>query len=216
MKRLTLLGLLSLTLVLGAHGDVVINEVFGGGGNIGAPFNQDYVELFNNGATAVDIGGWTIQYQTATGTTFSLIAAIPTSTFLAAGDFYTVTAGPVPPGATGANVPNDQAGNNVAISTFSGKVFLFDNSPTPINIDLVGWGTNANQFEGAGPAPTMSNTTSIQRIANGFDSNNNSSDFRALSPTPEAFNVVPEPSTYAMIMVGAALLISGQRLRRKG
>ena len=214
MKKLALAIAFAVALPLASsRADIVVNEVYAGGNNSGAPFNQDFVELFNNGSAAVDIGGWTIQYQTATGTTFSLVGTVPSSTFLAAGDFYTITAAPVPAGATGANVPSDQVGANVNFANTGGKIFLFNNAPTPLTVDLVGWGT-ANQFE-TSPAPAMSNTVSIQRIANGFDSGDNGTDFRLLTPTPDAFNVIPEPSTYAMMGLGAMLLVGFQRFRRK-
>lgn len=214
MKKFALVAAVAVLASLStSRADIVINEVYAGGNNTNAPFNQDFVELFNNGSTQVDIGGWTVQYQPATSTVFSLIATIPANTFLLAGDFYTITAAPVPAGTTGANVPNDQAGNSVNLATAGGKVFLFNNAATPLTVDLVGWG-NANQAEGTA-APAMTNTTSLQRIANGFDSDNNSSDFRLLSPTPDAFNVIPEPSTYAMIGLGGLLLVGMQRFRRK-
>ena len=38
-----------------AAGGVVISQVFAGGGNTGAPFQRDYVELFNAGSAAVSL-----------------------------------------------------------------------------------------------------------------------------------------------------------------
>ncbi len=34
---------------------VVINEVYGGGGNSSAPYNSDFVELYNSGGTPFDL-----------------------------------------------------------------------------------------------------------------------------------------------------------------
>ncbi len=48
--------------------DVVISQVYGGGGNTNAPYTHDYVELFNRGASSVNLAGWSIQYASATGT----------------------------------------------------------------------------------------------------------------------------------------------------
>lgn len=45
---------------------VVISQVYGGGGNTGATYTNDFVELFNRGTTSVSINGWSIQYA-ATG-----------------------------------------------------------------------------------------------------------------------------------------------------
>ena len=49
---------------------VVISQVYGGGGNSGAPWHNDYIELFNLGGSAVDLTGWTVQYASAAGTTW--------------------------------------------------------------------------------------------------------------------------------------------------
>ena len=39
--------------------DIVISQVYGGGGNSGATITHDFVELYNRGATAVDVTNWT-------------------------------------------------------------------------------------------------------------------------------------------------------------
>lgn len=51
---------------------VLINEVYGGGGNGGAAFSRDFVELVNTGDTAVDLGSWSVQYASATGTSWQV------------------------------------------------------------------------------------------------------------------------------------------------
>ena len=40
--------------------NVVISEVYGGGGNSGAAFAQDFVELYNPTGSAIDIEGWSV------------------------------------------------------------------------------------------------------------------------------------------------------------
>src|ERR671931_1627540 len=47
--------------------NVVISQVYGGGGNTGAPYKNDFVELFNRGTSAIDLSGWSVQYASATG-----------------------------------------------------------------------------------------------------------------------------------------------------
>ena len=42
--------------------DVVISQVYGGGGNAGATLTNDFVELFNRGTTSVEPDGWSVQY----------------------------------------------------------------------------------------------------------------------------------------------------------
>ena len=45
-----------------ASPDIVISQVYGGGGNSGASFTNDFIELFNRGAAAVNITGWSDRY----------------------------------------------------------------------------------------------------------------------------------------------------------
>ena len=40
---------------LAAPGDVVISQVYGGGGNNGATHQNDFIELFNRSSAAVDL-----------------------------------------------------------------------------------------------------------------------------------------------------------------
>ena len=42
----------------GAQAQVVLSQVYGGGGNSGATFRNDFMDLRNNGATAVSLAGW--------------------------------------------------------------------------------------------------------------------------------------------------------------
>jgi len=45
--------------------DMVVSQVFAGGGNSGASFTNDFVELFNRGSTAIDVSTWSIQYASS-------------------------------------------------------------------------------------------------------------------------------------------------------
>ena len=45
---------------------VVISQVYGGGGNTGATFTHDFIELFNRGTSSVSLAGWSVQYTGAT------------------------------------------------------------------------------------------------------------------------------------------------------
>lgn len=52
--------------------------------------------------------------------------------------------------------------------------------------DFIGYGSSASSFEGAAPAPGLSNTTSAQRAGGGAtDTDANSADFTAAAPTPQ-------------------------------
>src|SRR5262245_57500439 len=49
-----------------AHAQVVISQVYGGGGNMGAQYRNDFIELFNAGSATANINGWSVQYASAT------------------------------------------------------------------------------------------------------------------------------------------------------
>src|ERR1041385_1772971 len=57
-----------------ASPDLVISQLYAGGGNSGATYTNDFVELFNRGSAAVDLTGWTIEYATSAGTSWSATA----------------------------------------------------------------------------------------------------------------------------------------------
>ena len=50
----------------------MISQVFGGGGNSGAPFRNDFIEIFNAGNSTVNLSGWSVQYASATASTWSV------------------------------------------------------------------------------------------------------------------------------------------------
>ena len=77
------------------------------------------------------------------------------------------------------------------MSGTNGKVALVDHSTQLTGtcpsgtIDFVGFGINANCFEGSGPTPNLSNTTAaIRDDAGCVDTDDNSADFSVASPTP--------------------------------
>ncbi|MGH3716728.1 MAG: endonuclease/exonuclease/phosphatase family protein [Micromonosporaceae bacterium] len=171
-----------------ASPDVVINEVYGGGGNSGAPYANDYVELHNRGATAVSVTGWSVQYASASGTTW-LATALSGS--VQPGKRYLVR---LAAGASGgAALPTPDATGSTNLSATSGKVALVTSTAaltcgsncdraTGVR-DFVGYGT-ANDYETAA-APAGSNTASVARRNPATDTDNNGADFAAGAPTPE-------------------------------
>src|ERR1700740_1540619 len=52
--------------------DVVISQVYGGGGNSGATYKNDFVELFNRSAAPVSLAGWSVQDSRAAGTAWQV------------------------------------------------------------------------------------------------------------------------------------------------
>lgn len=172
---------------------VLISQVYGAGGNTGAAYRQDYVELYNRSSSAVNLTGWSVQYASSTGVTW---AAASLSGSIAPGAYYLVGLGS---GTSGAVIPAPDATANIAMAATSGKVAL-RSSTTPISgaspagasglQDFVGYGT-ANASEGS-PAPSPSTTTAIFRAGGGAtDTGNNSADFAAASPNPRNTSTGP-------------------------
>jgi predicted extracellular nuclease len=177
---------------------VVISQVYGGGGNTGAPYTNDFVELYNAGASAQSLAGWSVQYTSATGTGLfgansSLLVAL--SGTIQPGKYLLIQMGG---SANGVALPTPDLTGTIAMAAGAGKVALVkqatglgcNGGSTPCSAsqlaqieDLVGYG-NANFFEGTA-APTLSNTTAALRKLNGAqDTDNNSNDFVSGAPNP--------------------------------
>jgi uncharacterized protein len=178
--------------------DVVISQVYGAGGNSGATYKNDFVELYNRGDNPVSLSGWSIQYASATGTgNFSGNPITNLSGTLQPGQYYLVWESG---GVNGIALPTADATGTIAMAAGAGKVALVtsttglacNGSPgQPCSAaqlaqikDLVGYGT-ANFFEGAGAAPVIGITTSDSRASAGCtDTDNNNADFSAGTISP--------------------------------
>jgi uncharacterized protein (TIGR03437 family) len=180
----------------GASPRIVISQIYGGGGNSGAPFRNDFIEIFNAGNTPINLSGWSVQYASATASTWSVTPL--TSITLNPGQYYLIQESSG--GSNGASLLAPDATGAIAMAAGSGKVVLVKNAialtgacPNDPNIiDLAGYGNTANCFRGTAPAPTPSNTTSILRAAAGCtDTGNNVADFALGSPNPRNTNFLP-------------------------
>ena len=70
--QLSFLFLIAFSRMINAQvSHLVISQVYSAGGNSGAAYNRDYVELFNPTGNAVSLTGHSIQYSTATGSTWT-------------------------------------------------------------------------------------------------------------------------------------------------
>jgi uncharacterized protein (TIGR03437 family) len=179
---------------------IVISQVFGGGGNAGAPFRNDFIEIFNAGNSPVSLSGWSVQYASATASTWSVTPL--TAVTLAPGQYYLIQESSG--GSNGAALPAPDASGTIAMAAGSGKVVLIKNStaltttcPSDPNIvDLVGYGSTATCFRGSAPASAPSNTNAILRAAAGCtDARNNATDFALGPPTPRNTNFLPRICT---------------------
>ena len=170
---------------------LVVSQIFGGGGNAGAPFTHDFVELFNRSSTSVDLAGWTLQYATAAGTAWQ---ATPLSGSIPPGGYYLVQL--ASGGTAGSALPTPDATGTTNAAATSGKIALVRDaaaltcgatagscSANPLVVDLVGYGS-ASDYEGAA-APGLSSTTAAIRAGDGCtDTDANGSDFAASPPAP--------------------------------
>lgn len=172
--------------------DVVVSQIYGGGGNAGASFRNDYVELFNAGSGPVDLTGWTVQYATAAGTTWQTTALSGT---IAAGRYYLVQL--ASNSDVGATLPPAEATGTSNLGGTSGKIALVRGtapltcgasagscSADSLVEDFVGYGS-ASDFGGAGSAAGLSNTSAAVRANEGCtDTGDNATDFAAATPAP--------------------------------
>ncbi len=167
---------------------VVLTQIFGGGGNSGAPLRNDFIEIFNSGQSPINLSNWSVQYASATASTWSVTPL--TALTLAPGQYYLIQeAG----GSNGISLPTPDAIGTIAMAATAGKVALVRSTTAlsgtcpadPNIVDLVGYGSTANCFTGTAPAPAPSNTNSILRKLNGCtDTRSNSADFAAAKPDP--------------------------------
>jgi len=179
---------------------VVISEVYGGGGNTGAQYTNDFLELYNRGTSAQSVAGWSVQYSSATGTSWQ---STPLTGSVPAGGYYLIKEGAG--SGTGAALPTANDTGTIALSASNGKVALV-NTATPLSgcaaacsaapgvVDFLGFGT-ANDAAGA-PTPALTNSTSDQRTITPFtNTGNNAHDFTAGAPTPAGAGSTPPPVT---------------------
>jgi predicted extracellular nuclease len=183
----TVAAVVSSTPASAASPDVVISQVYGGGGNSGATFTNDFIELFNRGSAPVDVSGWSVQYASAAGTSWAATALTGT---IAPGAHYLVQEGAGAGGTT--PLPTPDATGSIAMSASNGKVALVTSATslacgatcsTAAGVrDFVGFGS-ANDFETTA-TPALTNTTAALRGAD--DTDNNAADFTVGAPNPRS------------------------------
>jgi hypothetical protein len=200
-KTVTTLAALAFVAVVAcpafAANAVRISQVFGGGGNSGGTYLNDYVELYNNSNVSIDISGWSLQYGSATGTIdlgtcTNCLTVLPAGSCIGPNGYFLIqlaagtnTADPPLPVTPDYAAPQATANN---LSASSGKIALkSDNITGPCTptawVDLVGYGT-ANCAEGLA-AGGLSNSTALVRNGSPSgtqDTDNNSADF-TVSPS---------------------------------
>lgn len=199
MKKIYLLLLFSIVFI-GAKSQsttLVISQVYGGGGNSGAIYTNDFVEIFNKGTISVSLNGYSVQYASAAGNfgNSSLSTNLPNITLLP-GQYFLIQQ--ASGGAVGVALPTPDLTGTVSMAAGAGKVALVNTTtlltatacPSSATIiDFVGYGTTANCFEGTASTAAPSSSLSVFRKLSGCqDTQDNSSDFA--TATPSARNTV--------------------------
>jgi hypothetical protein len=177
----------------GLSNGVVISAFYGGGGNTGAAWQNDFVELFNRGSAPVTLTGWSLQYASATGTTWNVLN-VDTVT-LQAGQHFLLQLATGGMGGSALPITADQTSPSLDLAAKAGKIALV-NATTKLTcgsgcpsdssvVDFVGYGT-ANDFETAA-APALDALSVAVRGGGGCaETDDNSADFTAeTSPTIE-------------------------------
>lgn len=180
---------------------VVIAQIFAGGGETGAPFDRDYVVLFNRSEQAMPLYGMSLQYADGAqdfgapesdGGPSTRRFAFPRDASVGPGRYVLVAFGPA--GEEGAPLPAPDFEAAFALEEH-GKVALARGAtslrcggetrcPRARLFDLVGYG-DASDFEGAGPTAALGASVAAVRGAQGCaDSEDNAADFRLDTPSP--------------------------------
>ncbi|HKP61781.1 MAG TPA: ExeM/NucH family extracellular endonuclease [Polyangiales bacterium] len=189
-RRVALAATLLLLLVSRAHAvspDIVVSQVYGGGGNSGATLRNDFIELFNRGSTAVSLTGWSVQYGPSSAGSWQVTAL---AGVIQPGQYLLVQEAQ---GAGGTmNLPSPDVTGTIALSATGGIVALSNTTTAfgagcpngaPSLVDLVGYG--ASSCAEGSTTPALSAMTAAQRIGSGCtDTDANSVDFSVAAPAP--------------------------------
>jgi len=178
---------------------IVISEISMG---TSASASNEFVELYNNAKTDIDVSNWTIYYKSSTGKTWTKKASLPQNTIIHSHDYLLIA--------------SELSGADVKLSSglaqTGGTVQLRDTNGT--NIDMVGWGTADTSELQAATAAQADEVVYRQfddQTQTMIDSDNNFSDFdissTATPKLPPAIEI-PAPditTTYPVISLSELL-----------
>lgn len=175
---------------------LIISQVYGGGGNSGAVYTHDFIELYNPTDSEIDLSNYSLQYVSEKGTGAYAVAVLKGK--IGSKAFYTFQA--ASGAGNGIALPKVDDTITLSLGGSGGKVALVEgataivgnipNAITSVNyptvVDFVGYGSAASQFEGTGPAATLSNSTAAKRIDETVDNNDNKTEFVVAKPEPRS------------------------------
>jgi hypothetical protein len=200
-----------------ADAALYINQIYGGGGATGvAPlYSNDWVQLYNSGAAAIDLTGYSLQYAAATSTTtYSSSNTHNLSGSVGANSYFLIQEGR---GTGLAGTATDPI-YNLTLGTFAGlnmsatagKLALFSTgyvanvstqSALVANlVDLVGFGTTANFSLYPKMTANLSTTTAAIRTTDALGN------VTFVAGTPDPNPATPTPIPAAAWLLGSGLL----------
>lgn len=152
---------------------LVINEIQIGSSSSAS---DEFVEIFNPCSSTVDLSSWKLIYRSATGSSdITLLASISTS--IGAQGYVVI-------GGSSFSGNADATYTAGGLASAGGGVALHDGSGD--TVDSIGYGTASNGLVEGGAAPDAPELgSSLARMPNGNDTDNNAADFQLeASPTP--------------------------------
>lgn len=158
----------------------------------GASASDEFVEITNAGAAAVDLAGLEIVYVTATGGTITRKASWAEAQALDPGQHLLVANG------SGTYAGLADGTYNGGFAATGGALVLRPIGGAPI--DAIGWGDATNAFVEGTPAPAPSAGSSLERLpggalGNSLDTNDNLADlFVQAAPNPQSLAASPVPA----------------------
>ncbi|OWR28360.1 hypothetical protein CDO73_19005 [Saccharibacillus sp. O23] len=180
------------------NSNVVISQVYGGGGNSGAKYIHDFIELYNPTDAPISLEGWKIRYAAADKSLEGSTNTAALNGTIAPNGYYLVE-GAAGNGGTD-ELPLPDASTSLGMGGTNGKLDILNAAGE--TIDMIGYGT-ANSYEGNQAAPALNNTTAAIRGAaktlpaanRGSDTDVNAADFAVGSPDPRNSSYVYAPVT---------------------
>ncbi|MCU1524119.1 MAG: multifunctional nuclease/2,3-cyclic-nucleotide [Microbacteriaceae bacterium] len=173
---------------------VVINEVYLSGGSAGAAYTNKFVELYNPGASEVNLGGWSLQYRSAT-SSGAASGVVALSGSIAPAGYFLIQGGSN--GSNGVALPTPDVVGTLNPSGSAGTIILSNTGSAltlpvgsvvgnPAVVDLLGYGTS-NTFETAdATAPAGNSDVKSLGRTSFLDTDNSSADFSlSASITPK-------------------------------
>lgn len=172
---------------------IVISQVYGGGGNNGAVYTHDFIELYNPTENPIDLTGWKVRYASATG---NFNQETPLSGIM---EPYTYVLIQQKGGTSGSGnpLPTPDLQGTLDLSGSNGKVDLVNADDE--TIDFIGYGSASQSEKQATPALSNANAAIRKELAGGpagnrgFDTDNNAADFMVSSPDPRNSTYTTSP-----------------------